>query len=81
MKLGKWLKVLDPIGGNITIWTNNSDDKVPAYEGSLFDVPSYLAKCKIGRKDKDDDEPIYMVTEKNKHDVTIIHIIANVIEK
>jgi len=80
MKLGKWLKYLDPIV-DVTIFTDKR--LVPAFEGSLLDLPKKYKKMKIGRPadDVSGEEPIFVTHYVNKHGATIDHITINLLEK
>lgn len=81
MKLKKFLKLIDSIGINVVVWTQDStEEDGPAYEGDIFDIPWWLMECRIGRANDDLEEPIYIYTQKNEHDVLIPTIVINVIE-
>lgn len=80
MKLGKWLKYLDPLM-DVTIFTNKSPADTPAFEGHLFDLPNKYKKMKIGRPADDVVEPIFVTHYVNKNGATIDHITINLIEK
>jgi len=83
MKLKKWLKMVDPLV-DVVIYTPD-DDEVPAFEGSALDIPWSLTDYKLGRKDDDTEEPIYIsVKEKtyaNGNVGTVPVIIINVIDE
>lgn len=57
MKLINFLKMIDPLD-NIVIWTNESDENEPEYDGSILEVPYWLLLLNIGRVEEDADEPI-----------------------
>lgn len=82
MKLGKWLKYLDPIV-DVAIFTDKSPEDTPAFEGSLLDLPKKYKKMKIGRpaNDNSGEEPIFVTHYVNKHGATIEQITINLIEK
>lgn len=82
MKLGKWLKYLNPIM-DVAIFTDKSLDDVPAFEGSLLDLPKKYKKMKIGRPadDPSGEEPIFVTHYVNKHGATIERITINLLEK
>ena len=81
MKLKKFLKLIDPIGTYVVIWTPESaEEDKPIYEGDIFDIPWWLMECRIGRANDDLEEPIHIYTQKNEHDVLIPTIVINVIE-
>lgn len=76
MKLKKFIKQIDPVI-DVVIW--GSKHEHPLYEGPMFDIPKKIMKYKIGRIDNS-EEPIFIVTEINKHQVTLPIININVIE-
>lgn len=82
MKLGKWLKYLDPIM-DVAIFTDKSPADTPAFEGSLLDLPKKYKKMKIGRPadDPSGEEPIFVTHYVNKHGATIEQITINLLEK
>lgn len=80
MKLKKFLKMIDPVGINVVIWTQDSTvEDGPEYEGTVFNIPWWLMDCHIGRVD-DPEEPIYMYTKENEYKALIPTIVINVIE-
>ena len=82
MKLGKWLKYLDPIM-DVAIFTDKSPADTPAFEGSLLDLPKKYKKMKIGRPADapSGEEPIFVTQYVNTHGVTVDHITINLLEK
>lgn len=59
MKLRKWLKNINPIGLNIVVWDEDSiKDEEPAFAGSAWDLPWWVAEGKISKLNENDDEPI-----------------------
>ena len=57
MTIAKWLKNVDPIGLTVKIY--DGDEVV--YAGSAFDIPYGFINATIGRRDGDDEEPIFFV--------------------
>lgn len=84
MKLKKWIKFVDPLA-DIVIYTQDSKEDEPAYEGSLLNMPWYYMDMEIGREDDSCDEPIYIsMKEKtflNGTKSKIPIVIINLIEK
>lgn len=80
MKLGKWLRYVDPIV-EVTIFTDKTPPDVPAFSGSLLDLPKKYKKMKIGRAEFDDrEEPIFITHFTNEHGVICENITINLIE-
>ena len=78
MKLGKWIKVIDPVI-EVEIWSQYTEDE-PLYKGSMFNIPWTLVDKEIGRVDDITNEPIFIVQRENKYGVTLPCIIINIIE-
>ena len=75
MKLKQLLKVIDYLT-TVCIFTDEEPDE-PIYEGTAMDTPWYLIDYKIGRSEKNGDEPIYIYHDKDKNDVVmIINVLA-----
>lgn len=82
MKLGKWLKYLDPIL-DVVIFTDKCLEDKPAFEGYLLDLPKKYKKMEIGRPDDDfsGEEPIFVTHYTNEHGAIVDRITINLIEK
>lgn len=78
MKLGKWIKVIDPVI-EVEIWSQYTEDE-PLYKGSMFNIPWTLVDKEIGRVDDITNEPIFIVQRENEYGVTLPCIIINIIE-
>jgi len=77
MKLKNWLKYIDPIF-TVAIWTSdNTDEHEPDFKGSAYNIPWWMADCKIGFKDNDilHDAPI-LISQENGKPLIIINIIS-----
>ena len=46
MKLANWLDVTDVIGLKAVVWYEG-DDEEPLWQGSLYDIPYWIAKMKL----------------------------------
>lgn len=57
MTLYEWLKNVNPIGLTVKIY--DRDEVI--YAGSAFDIPYGFIDTTIGRRDGDDEEPIFFV--------------------
>ena len=80
MILKEWIKLVDPIV-DVVIWTQDDKDE-PAFEGSVLDIPWWLADCEIGRADSFDcDEPIYISTHTNRFNHELPVIVINCLVK
>ena len=78
MKLGKWIKVIDPVI-EVEIWSQYTEDE-PLYKGSMFNIPWTLVDKEIGRVDDITNEPVFIVQRENEYGVTLPCIIINIIE-
>lgn len=78
MKLGKWIKVIDPVI-EVEIWSQYTEDE-PLYKGNMFNIPWTLVDKEIGRVDDNINEPIFIVQRENEYGVTLPCIIINIIE-
>lgn len=77
MKLKDLLKILDTLT-NVVIWTQDDDDE-PYFTGSVMDIPWVLLKCKIGRSDKYNVEPVYATVIKNDKGVELPTLVINIL--
>lgn len=79
MKLGKWIKVVDPVI-DVEIWSQYSEEDEPLYKGSMFNIPWTLVDKEIGRVDDNINEPIFIVQKENEYGVMLPYIVINIIE-
>ena len=57
MRLIDWLKMTDTSGLTIIIYLYDEQD-VPAYVGTAFNIPWWIAEMYLVRKSDEEDEPI-----------------------
>lgn len=79
MILRDFLKLVDPVGYNVRLFSQYDEDE-PIWEGSPLDIPWVYAEKKIGRPDGDTEEPIWIYNKENEYGVTITIIVINIIE-
>ena len=85
MTLREWLEVIDPVGLDVRLWSQDCKDDEPLWEGWSMNIPWVYADKMIGIVNKDTgiiekEDAIFFVTEKNEHDVDIVWANINIVE-
>ena len=85
MILKEWLEVIDVVGLNVKLWSQDCKDNEPLWEGWSMDVPWVYIDKKIGIVNEntgiiEKEDAIYFVTENNEYDVDIVWANINIVE-